>query len=839
MPKFDSLKTPVSAQRPLLAIGLLLLAITVQAQHHDLPGLPASMQVNDDMPKPAELFGFSPTDRHLMHHELLAFYQALAARSDRVAIETIGQSYGGREQVLLYFSEPSRLANLDQLRRNRVEQSRSGEGPAVVWLGHGVHGNEASAVTSAALMAWYLAAAEDEQVQRWLRDLVIVMEPMLNPDGIDRFAHWVNNHRGRHPSPDPVDREHNEVWPNGRTSYYWFDLNRDWLPLTHPESRNRLRHFHQWRPNVVTDVHEMGHNNTYFFQPGIPERNNPITPARVFELTQKIAEFHADILDQAGQPYYTKESFDDYYAGKGSTYPDLTGSVGILFEQASARGHVMQTDFGLRTFAEATANQVLTSISTLQGAWTHRAELQDYQAEFFASAGDQRGGWIIADGNDPARAQILIQKLLGHAIEVRPTTESVTLDGVDYAAGRAWVIPARQDQYRLVQSIFAVPTELPMETFYDVSAWPMHLAYNLPMSRVNTLPDTDPALDSADSVAPPLSQNWPSTAPAWVIPWDQYRAAAVAAELIERGYRIQASTSPFSIATAQGPRALIRGSLIINPGIQSPGLPDVASAVQQLATEYSVELLAAQSGLSLAGHDLGSPSAPVLGELRPALLIGSGLRANHAGYLWHWFDTRLDHPITQLDWRRLDSPNLDLSQYSHLLLPDGNYFVASDAFKQNLVEYVRGGGQLIALRNAAAWVETLDLGWSFIDASESGESDESNESLADDTDDERKRYADYDLDRARTFIGGSALNMQLDITHPLGFGYQQNEISVFRRGAYRLKTTTDRYAQAGRYTDAVLSAGYLSDATRAELANTTAMDATRLGRGIVIRMADD
>ena len=163
---------------------------------------------------------------------------------------------------------------------------------------------------------------------------------------------------------------------------------------------------------VLTDAHEMGSGSTYFFQPGIPERNNPATPAQVFEFTRRIADYHGELLDQAGEPYYSRESFDDYYLGKGSTYPDLTGGIGILFEQGSVRGHRMDTPYGERTFAEAIANQVRTSISTLEASVDLGDELVAYQADFFSEGREMgSGGWLLGDGGDPMRARRLLETL--------------------------------------------------------------------------------------------------------------------------------------------------------------------------------------------------------------------------------------------------------------------------------------------------------------------------------------------------------------------------------------------------------------------------------------------
>ena len=477
-------------------IPLLLLIFLPHAASAALPGLPDSIEVSADTPAAAEMLGFEPGTRHPHHHELLDYYRELAAQSDRVRIETIGKSHGGRDQILLYFANAERIGQIEDIRADRQRASREGDGPPVVWLGYSVHGNEASGASAAAVMAWYLAYSNDEQVMGWLEDTVIVMEPVINPDGVERFAHWVNMHRGRNPSADPNDREHTEGWPNGRTSYYWFDLNRDWMPLTHPVSRQRIAHYHQWRPHVVTDVHEMGHRSSYFFQPGVPERNNPATPERVYELTGKIAEYHGAILDEAGEPYYSRESFDDYYLGKGSTYPDLTGGIGILFEQGSARGHRMETPFGERTFADAIANQVRTSISTLNASDDLAEQLIAHQADFFTEALDTagNGGWLLGDDDDPVRARRLLRTLLGHDIEIRRLDSAVTIAGREFGPGEAWAIPAAQDQYRFIEALFATPTDLPMETFYDVSAWPLQHAFDLPLTRTQRLPDTGEAL---------------------------------------------------------------------------------------------------------------------------------------------------------------------------------------------------------------------------------------------------------------------------------------------------------------------------------------------------------
>jgi hypothetical protein len=824
-------------RRSLIPMFALLLFVANATAAEDLPGIDQPVEPRTGMPTVTELLGFTPGDRHPRSDELLRFYRELADASDRMRVETIGRSTGGRDQILAYFGRPEQLARLNELRAGRIQASRDGSGPLVVWLGYAVHGNEASAAAAPPIVAWWLAASNDPKVDAWLEDTVVVMEPLINPDGVDRFAHWVNMHRGRNPSADPNDREHNESWPNGRTSYYWFDLNRDWMPLTHPESRNRIRHYRQWRPHVLTDVHEMGARSTYFFQPGIPERNNPATPERVFDLTARIAEFHARRLDAAGEPYYSRESFDDYYLGKGSTYPDLTGGVGILFEQGSARGHRMDTPYGERSFADAIANQVRTSISTVEAAAVLADELRAHQRDFFddARGNDIQGGWLLGDGGDPVRARRLLATLVGHGIEVRPVTETVSINGREHRNGTAWAIPARQDLGRYVAALFDEPTDLPMETFYDVSAWPLQHAFDLPLEQVRRLPDTNEPL--SENRLPDASVVAPDPeAVAWAVDWRQHRAPALLAALLADGYRVQAAEAPMTFTGDGGRITLGRGSLVVHAGIQPDTLPAVAERLAELAAEFDVRVHGLDSGLALSGLDLGSPSLPVIKAPRVALLTGAGLTSFSAGTLWRWFDVHLDQPITMLDAH--DLPR-DLSEYSHLVLPGGRYGRFGDEFDARLVDFVRGGGHLIAVRNAAAWVESLDLGWSFVETEDAAATEASDTDAA--------RYADYELDAARRLIGGSALAVELDPTHPLGWGYgsarlddgNDRRLVLFRQGAHVLQTSTNRYARPGRYAETPLVAGYLAEPVADELAGTTAIGADRFGAGLVIRLADD
>ena len=332
-------------------IALLTLLCTSPIFAQGVPGLdyylPSGISYNPAIPTPESVIGHQVGEWHVTHDKLVQYMQALAQASDRIAIEDRGRTFEGRPLLLLTVTSPENHSRLEEIRRQHLALSEAGAAsldidamPVIVYQGFSVHGNEPSGANAGLAYAYYLAAAQGPEIEAKLDQMVILMDPSFNPDGLQRFAYWANTNRSMNLNPDPNEREYHEVWPGGRTNHYWFDVNRDWLPVQLPESRARITTFHNWLPNVLTDHHEMGTNSSFFFQPGEPSRVHPLTPKQNQELTAEIGAYHARALNRIGSLYYSEEDYDDYYYGKGSTFPDVNGSIGILFEQASSRGHV-------------------------------------------------------------------------------------------------------------------------------------------------------------------------------------------------------------------------------------------------------------------------------------------------------------------------------------------------------------------------------------------------------------------------------------------------------------------------------------------------------------------
>ena len=378
----------------LINLGALLcmvFSVFAQAQSKQLSFYLPDEQYDSNIPTPESVLGYQVGDWHVRPDQIVTYFRALEQASDRVSINTIGYSHEHRELLQVVITSPNNHKNLAGIQSAHTKRLQSATKPnhqnfpLVVNLNYSVHGDEPSGSNSSLLVAYYLTASNNSEVLSYLDNMVILLDPSLNPDGLGRFAQWANQHKGMNLNSDPNNREHVQPWLRGRVNHYWFDLNRDWLLLQHPESQARIKQYHQWRPNVLTDNHEMGTNSTFFFQPGIPSRKNPFTPDRNVELTGELAKFHAKAFDQENKLYFTEESFDDFYAGKGSTYPDLHGTIGILFEQASSRGHSQDSINGRLDFPTTIKNQVTVTMSTLQGSMVNKTKLLDYQWQFAQS----------------------------------------------------------------------------------------------------------------------------------------------------------------------------------------------------------------------------------------------------------------------------------------------------------------------------------------------------------------------------------------------------------------------------------------------------------------------
>ncbi|WP_229333623.1 M14 family zinc carboxypeptidase [Glaciecola sp. MH2013] len=818
----------------------MLLSLSVKAgELTDLSYLPQGQNYNQSIPLPEEVLGYPVGTWHVRHDQLVAYMYAVAEASDRVSIKEIGRTHEHRPLLLLTISSPENLTNIDEIKKQHLDRIANGvsapqSAPLIINMGYSVHGNEPSGSNASLLVVYHLAASNSPETNKLLSENVVLIDPSLNPDGLSRFAQWANSHKGKTLVSDKLHREHREHWPSGRTNHYWFDLNRDWLLLTHPESQARIREFHDWRPHILTDFHEMGTDSTYFFQPGISSRKNPWTPDTNVTLTAALGDFHAQALDDNKELYFTHESFDDFYYGKGSTYPDAHGSIGILFEQASSRGHLQDSINGVLSFPDTIQNQVTTSFSTFAGAMANKNAILAYQKQFYNDTqklmkDDDIEGFVIQGNLDESRFERVMSILKSHEIDFKLIDKNTTIDKLNLAANNALYVPVKQAQYRLIRSLFSERQRFADNTFYDVSNWNLPLAFNFQYASV-TRSQARKLSTSASYERNEASTVLIDNAYAYAFEWHDYEAPRLLQHLLTNKVQVRVAGGDFTatVATNSGKveRDFSKGAIVIPAALEQPdNLLDILSTK---AKQLNLALYNIDSGLTSKGIDLGSRRfAPV--NLPKVLLIGGkGTSQYEVGEIWHYLDTRLGLPATLLDLSDLNGR--DISDYTHLIFASGSYSSINEKTAESIKSWLQKGGVLIGQKSALRWFSKQE--WIDNEVVDRSDIDDafSTKGLA---------YGDKSALAAKKLIAGSVYRANVDLTHPLMFGFERDTLPLFKTSNMIVKQSDNPFNEVATYLKEPLVAGYTADELQTMISQTSAIVVKPIGRGAVIGFVDN
>ena len=805
---------------------------------------PEEVDFDPAIPSPKDVLGFEIGHRHLNHAQVVQYLQALAEQSDRVTIEQYGRTHGQRPLLMLTITAEKNRQQLDAIRRqhkqltkpNRSSEVDIGDLPAVINMGYGVHGDESSATNCAPLVAHYLAAAKGEEIDRILESCVILLDPSLNPDGFNRFANWTNDYRGRVPNADGQHAEHNQNWPPGRVNYYWFDLNRDWLPVEHPESRGRLKQYHYWKPNVVLDFHEMGTKSTYFFQPGIPQRTNPFTPFKNVEFTNRFAAYHAKDLDKRGSLYFTQERFDDFYMGKGSTYPDLHGAVGILFEQASSRGHVQRNENGFLRFHETIANQFTTSLSSLRATADMRSELNDFKRDFYARAAAQAKAskiktFVFSSPGNRTRLENFADVLCRHDIRCYWPEETLVVGDRSFAKDSTLIIPAAQPEFRFIKSLLMRRKSFKENVFYDVSSWTLPLAYDLNQTSILETVDVSQMRRAKLHERRSLDFKPEPEAVSYLVDWRDDDSVWVLNQLLKKNINVKVAKQSFVVDAQSTLTSYPMGTLQISLGIQ----PEKRASIEEVlaaGAERGVLISSTKSGLTSQGIDMGSSSFATIPHPKIAMPVAGGVSAYGAGEIWHLLDTRVGAAVAMLKSDRFETS--DLSRYTTLLFPSGRYKSVSSERWQTIREWVEDGGTVVAvgasgkaIANAISGNWTADAGSGQVEISDlAGPNQLPFDSAA--------------KTRALQLISGAIFKTKVDLTHPLLYGFSRKTMPVFRDHTTFLTPSENPYCNPMIYdSESPHLAGYCSDENLVKVRQSAAAVIYPLGDGRVVVIADN
>ena len=779
---------------------------------------------NESIPTPESVIGHQVGKWHVTHDKLIQYMEVLAKSSDRITIENRGFTYEDRPLILLTITSKENHQNIDKIKKEHKEISDGNKMddykdlPVIIYQGFSIHGNEASGSNASLLLAYYLAASKSDFVNDLLENSVILLDPSFNPDGLQRFAYWANTNRNMNLNPDPNDREYNEVWPGGRTNHYWFDMNRDWLPVQLPESRARIKSYNEWLPNILTDHHEMGTNATFFFQPGIPSRTHPLTPMLNQELTKRIADFHVKEFNAIGSLYYSEESFDDFYYGKGSTFPDINGGVGILFEQASSRGHIQESANGILTFPFTIKNQFTAAISTLKAGLNLREDLIEYQFNFYKDSREESSklknkGIIFGDNKDRSKTMYLAEILDRHEIEFYHINKDLKHKGKLYKKNNAFIIPRNQKKSKLINAMFESRTKFKDSLFYDVSAWTFPLAFNLDY-------DMNIDMNNAGEVGDYKILNQKiggvtkKTNYAYLMEWHEYNTPNVLDDILSNNMIAKVALKKFKI---EG-KTFDYGTILIP--VFNKEIENTYKFLDKIAKDNDITIHGVDTGMS-EGIDLGSNNFRRINKKKIALLVGDGISAYDAGEIWHLFDTRYNINVTKLDVRNLSSA--DISKYTTIIMPNSKGLNIKNSSK--IKKWIEDGGTLVAYKNSIKWIERNELvKYNF------KETDRTAENI---NFEEKRNYFGAQA------IGGAIFNAKIDRTHPINFGFKNSSISLFRNSTIFIEADKDSYNNPIIYSDSPLLSGYVSKENLDNLKSTVPLKIDKVSKGRIISITDN
>lgn len=802
--------------------------------------LPDSVTYNPSIPTPKSIIGHEVGEWHISHDRLVNYMYALDQASDRISLEVTGYTHEARPLLLLTITSPKNHQHIETIRTQHVQLTDPAKStsldpatmPAVFYMGHSIHGNEPSGANASLLTAYFLAAAQGKEIDEYLTNTVILFDPSFNPDGLHRFSSWVNSRKSNVISADAADMEHNEPWPGGRTNHYWFDLNRDWLVAQQPESQARIKKFHQWKPNVLTDHHEMGTNATFFFQPGVPSRVHPLTPEKNQELTRKIGIFHANALDEIGSLYFTQEAYDDFYYGKGSTFPDAQGAIGILFEQASSRGHAQESINGVVRFPFTIRNQFTTALSTLKAVNALRIELLNYQRDFFKTAlvdaAKDPVKAIIFGSKDNVRSHMLAEVIVRQNIDLYKPASAQTLNGKSFEVESSFIVTMNQAQYKLIKGMFEKRTQFKDSLFYDISTWTLPLAFGLEYEELKMLPALGEKVTELKIPAGKLVGG--KSEYAYVFQTTAYYAPRALNRLLQHDVRIKVATDPFYHTSG---KRFERGSILIPLTGQEKSGEVIEFIVQEILQKDGIDVYNFSTGLDYKGVSLGSASFQPVRKPGIAVVIGDGVNANDAGELWHLLDERMRIPVTMLPVDGFNRTNIN--HYNTLIFPSGSYALINDASKEKLKVWVQNGGVIIGFDAALNWLNTAGIGKFDMKTSTSSGAEISDKKEVP----APRAYADIEEFRGAQQSPGAIFEASVDLTHPLLYGYYQAKMPLYKEGNLFMEKSKNAYGNPITFGSSPLLSGYISKPNYEKLKNTSVVGVAAMGRGRVIGFTEN
>ncbi len=876
-----------------------LLATTVSLFAQSFDFYPGAIY-DPAIPTLKNVTGHDWAERITMHHEAERYMQALAQAAPLVRLVRYGETWEGRALYYLIVASAENMARVAEIKNGmkRLADPRTllpnevegliKELPVVVWLTYAVHGNEISSTDAALLLAYHLVAVRnDSLVKKILSQTMVIIDPIENPDGRDRYVTYLRQTQGRWPDPETQAAEHNELWPSGRTNHYLFDMNRDWFANTQPETRGRTRTFLEWYPQVFVDLHEMGYNQTYYFAPPAAPLNPNLTKAQQ-EWLVRYGQNNAKWFDRFRFDYFTREVFDSFYPGYGEGWPIFQGAIGMTYEQAGTDGLVIRReDETLLHYREAVQHHFIASLSTTEMAANHRQEMLRYFYEYRRSAAEESSTetvkeYLIAPGRDPARAAKFAALLMQQGIEVQQAQEAFRharvrdyyeqkLQPKDFPAG-TYVISLAQPAKRLLKTLMDRHTDMDSvfikqqrqrmdrrqgDEIYDVTGWSLPLLYDVDcytaeqvssgkISVVAQVPQPQGKISGAKVLTGSKAQV------GYLIAWGRNNTAAALVELLRQNVRVHTIDKEIQHSGNAFPRGTLLIKVKDNP-------EDLFERMQKLATRHGVEVLAVNDSWVAAGVNFGSNHVQYLKPPKIALAYNYPTSSLSSGWTRYVLEQMYGLPVTVIHTWQLESA--DLRNYNVIILPDGTGAfggytrMLGESGAQKLKGWMQNGGTLITIGDATRWLTEEKVNLLATSRELRGgkperksEKDNTEESAAPSTAGTTASSGTYNLHQGiqpeeelpeRT--PGAIMRIQLENTHWMTAGYNSLANVMVESNFIFTPLKLDKGVNLGVYLpeDKVLLSGFAWEAARKQIANKACIMYQAQGGGHVVAFAED
>ena len=682
--------------------------------------------------KPDTILGFEVGTRVATPLQITNSLMKWADESNRLQIVEYARSHEDRPLFAVYISTPENLANLETIESNILLLSDSrkindrqakeiiNSLPAVAWMSYSIHGNETSGADAALASIYHLIASEDKDVLEMLDNMIVIIDPLMNPDGRDRFAKSLEQYRGTAPNVDDQSLLHSGDWPYGRTNHYFFDLNRDFYFLTQPETKGRVALINKWRPQLMIDGHEMGPQDTFLMGPPREPINKNID-LDIKKWGDVFAKDQAKAFDNRDWRYYTGEWFENLYPGY-SNYSEYRGSVHILYEQSRmAEDGVRRPEGTVQTYKESVHHMYISTMANLKTLQLNSKEMyKDYWdgRKYNVSSQSEYANkyYVVLPTDNLGRLNTFISKLEAQEIEIYTNTNPIKVSNIINQIGDteeefiipegSLIVPNRQPDAPLIAAILEFDAKINdsvlieerqkvlkngSSVMYDATAWNLTMMYGLPAITINQPIRDDLVYWENKNIIEILNND----AIGWSVNGNDDRSVAFAARLMEQNINVRILDKETKFLD----QVLTRGSIFVTK-VDNPKNDKLLSIINSTLLGLNISASSVLTGYGKGDlPDWGGEHFRLLTKPQIALLGQSNFNSYDVGSSWWTLDKNLGIRHSQINSSFITYA--DLRRYNTIIMPDGNRVLSENEIEV-LNDWIKQGGTLIAHDNSSS-----------------------------------------------------------------------------------------------------------------------------------------